>query len=283
MSIAGCGVSMAAFGDCVRGAQVLSAFPQSAYICALVYGAFALFKVLSSGHDGSWCAIVLPLEVAGDRDRFGCRGGSCGPPATWRARKCVGPVRTTEAWVLVNAHRLLATKHSVLLCFPISTATSPTTATSAPSFSGRTMVTLVPATFLLAIYAGVRERRRSFVVFAVAMTILAYLLVLRLSVPAGLRHRLRAPPGDEAIPAAHPVSDSSSIWGFPLVGWRRADPASRGPCTIQWYCVTDAAMGWHHDLRAGGRRPLHPSAAAESDGSGIDVARTARICRCYPE
>src|SRR6202163_872677 len=48
---------MAAFG-LVFAEQVLSAFPQSAYICALVYGSFALFRAMTDRHG------PLPLRLA---------------------------------------------------------------------------------------------------------------------------------------------------------------------------------------------------------------------------
>ena len=58
---------MAAFG-LVFAEQVLSGFPQSAYICALVYGSFALFRAVADrqrlGSLRVWFALVAGLGVA---------------------------------------------------------------------------------------------------------------------------------------------------------------------------------------------------------------------------
>src|ERR1700676_4971749 len=51
---------MAAFG-LVFAEQVLSGFPQSAYICALVYGSFALFRAMTDRHGTPSSSLRLAL------------------------------------------------------------------------------------------------------------------------------------------------------------------------------------------------------------------------------
>ncbi len=93
-------------------------------------------------------ARLAAARRARDRDRFGCRGGSCGPPArelgSVSDQSEQGGIATRIAYWPPNILRS---------CFPISTATSPTTATSAPSFSGGLWLrwSRYPS---LAIYAG---------------------------------------------------------------------------------------------------------------------------------
>src|SRR4029077_21134790 len=69
-------LSMALFG-LVFAEQVLSGFPQSAYICALVYGAFALFRTFADRRRPEPLRVRLAwLGGLGVATLLGAAGGS---------------------------------------------------------------------------------------------------------------------------------------------------------------------------------------------------------------
>jgi Bacterial membrane protein YfhO len=181
---------MALFG-LVFAEQVLSGFPQSAYICALFYGAFALF-----------CAgrRHAPARATGDRKPIGSIPLSLALLAGLGL--AIGLGAAAGAVVLVPLSELgSVSDRSEPLGYLWSTALAywpPNILTflvpyingdiSDNSFIGHPFFWedygyVGLATFLLALYGAVRERRRPLVVFAIAMTVLAYLLVLGSATP----------------------------------------------------------------------------------------------------
>jgi hypothetical protein len=175
------GLAVAAFG-LVFAEQVLSGFPQSAYICALTYGSFAVFRVLT------------------DRQRLG--------------RFTVSPV-LLGALGLATAIGVAAGAIVLLPLYELGTISDRSEAlglrwSTSPAYWPRNVMTfLVPyingdisdntygnhsifwedygyvgaATFVLALYGAVRERRRPLVAYSIAMTLVAYLLVLGRATP----------------------------------------------------------------------------------------------------
>jgi hypothetical protein len=170
---------MAAFG-LVFAEQVLCAFPQSAYICALVYGSFAVFRTLSDRHEPwplrlAWlgglgvaaalgaaagAVVLLPLSALGSvSDRAEALGWA------WSTRLAYWP-RNVLTFLVPYIHGDI----------------------SDGSYTGRSIFWedygyVGIATVLLAIYGGVRERRRPVVAFSILMTLVAYLFVLGPATP----------------------------------------------------------------------------------------------------
>ena len=167
---------MAAFG-LVFAEQALSGFPQSVYICALVYGAFALFRAIADRQRVGSCRAWLALLGGIARGHRAGRGGGGGraPPAVG-ARSVSDRVRGARLGV-VDAPGLLAAEHPDVLSPYINGDISDNTYIG-PPFFWEDYGYVGVATFLLAVYGGVRERRRPVVVFSIAMTLVAYLLVL---------------------------------------------------------------------------------------------------------
>ena len=175
------GLAIGAFG-LVFAEQVLSGFPQSAYICALTYGSFVVFRVFA------------------DRWRFG--------------RFTVSPALIGTLG-LATAIGAAAGAIVLLPLYGLGTISDRTQAlglewsTTLGYWPGNVMTFLVPyingdisnntyparslfwedygyvgaATFVLAIYGAARERRRPLVAFSIAMTLVAYLLVLGRATP----------------------------------------------------------------------------------------------------
>jgi hypothetical protein len=172
---------MAAFG-LVFAEQVLCGFPQSAYICALVYGSFALFCVIANRRRlgplpggltwlgglgvaavlgaAAGAVVLLPLsQLGGVTDRAEPLGWA------WSTRLAYWPPNVLN-FLLPYFHGDISnntyTGHSIF-------------------WEDYGYVGI--ATVLLAIYGGVRERRRPVVVFSILMTLVAYLLVLGAATP----------------------------------------------------------------------------------------------------
>jgi hypothetical protein len=167
---------IAVFG-LVFAEQVLAGFPQSAYICALVYGAFALVRALGN-YDrvkrfslspfllaglavavalalAVGAVVLLPLsELGATSDRsasLGWRWASRAVYWPWNALTFVVPYINGD--VSDNTYR-------------------------GPSIFWEDYGYVGLATFLLAIYGAVRCWRRRLVLFFTATTIAAYLMVL---------------------------------------------------------------------------------------------------------
>jgi hypothetical protein len=172
---------MAAFG-LVFAEQALSGFPQSAYICALVYGSFGLFHAVTDRHG----TLSLPVRVA-------LLGGLGVAAVLGAAGGAVFLLPLSELGKVSDRADALGWAWSTQLAYwPPNVLTF-----LAPYIHGdisdRTYVGhsifwedygyVGAATFLLAFYGGVRERRRPLVAFSILMTLVAYLLVLGPATP----------------------------------------------------------------------------------------------------
>ena len=271
-------LAMALFG-LVFAEQVLCAFPQSAYICALVYGAFALFRAWSARRvsgapriaigsltglaaaiglgAAAGAIIMLPLSALGGiSDRAEPLGYE------WSTRLAYWPDNSAHLPRPLHPRRHLRQhlhRASVLL--------------------GRLWLRRrghVPAGVLRshprAEAAGRRVRGRDD--------------GRRLPVRPGagdadLPRRLSADPRPEAVPVSDAVPDRGGA-GSGAAGGDRPDSASlrsRGPLAA---AIAPAGAGCGGDLRRDSDRSVHSSAAAESDGAGARVAGAARVRRDRP-
>jgi hypothetical protein len=172
---------MAAFG-LVFAEQVLSGFPQSVYICALVYGSFALFRAMTNRErigpfpfrmallSGLGVAVVLgaaagavvllPLSELGNvSDRAEPLGWA------WSTRLAYWPPNILT-FLVPYFHGDISDNTYV-----------------GNSIFWEDYGYVGAATFLLAVSGGVRERRRPVVAFSILMTLVAYLLVLGPATP----------------------------------------------------------------------------------------------------
>lgn len=176
---------IAAFG-LVFAEQVLAGFPQSAYICGLVYGPFAVFRALTNhqrigryslspfllvgvaaatalGAAGG-AVVLLPISAAGAlSDRSASLGWQWSTMAPyWPPNALTFLVPYVNGDISDNTYR-------------------------GPSLFWEDYGYVGAATLLLAIYGALREWRRPMVQFLVAMTTAAYLMVLG---PATVAFRL---------------------------------------------------------------------------------------------
>lgn len=172
---------LALFG-LVFAEQVLCGFPQSTYICALVYGAFALFRAIenraSIGAPRAWmgwlavaaaavllgaasgAVVMLPLAKLGAvSDRAEALGWD------WATRLAYWP---RNAWMFV---------------FPYANGDISNNSYQGPPFFWEDFSYLGFFTFALAVYGAVRERRRTPAKAALVMTLLGYLFVLGRATP----------------------------------------------------------------------------------------------------
>jgi Bacterial membrane protein YfhO len=174
-------LAMGAFG-LVYAQQVLSGFPQSSYICGLLYCVFAIFRVcVDHARHGGWKKWPLLLGGLGAAALLGAASGAVVllPLAELgRLSDRAGPLgwewSTMPAYWLPNILTFLVPY--------VHGDISNNTYVGPPIFwEDYGYVGL--ATFLLAIYGGFREWRRPPVAFAIGFTIVAYLLVLGSATP----------------------------------------------------------------------------------------------------
>jgi hypothetical protein len=172
---------MAAFG-LVFAEQALSGFPQSAYICALVYGSFALFRAISDRRSlGPFPAWLAPLAGLGLAAALGAAAGAV---VLLPLSKLGSVSDRADALGWLWSTRLAYWPSNFLTFFVpyINGDISNNTYVGPPFFwEDYGYVGLAPV--LLAIYAGLRERRRPVAMFSIAMTVLAYLFVLGAATP----------------------------------------------------------------------------------------------------
>jgi hypothetical protein len=172
--------------------QALSGFPQSVYICGLVYGAFTLFRALAdrprAGSFGPWlmslgsvglatalgaaagAVVLLPLSELGSvSDRAEALGWD------WSTRLAYWP-KNALTFLLPYIHGDISNNTYI-----------------GPPFFWEDYGYVGVLTFLLAIYGAFRERRRPVVTFTMVMTLLAYLFVLGNATPVFLTAYLVLP------------------------------------------------------------------------------------------
>ena len=174
-------VLVAGFG-LVLAVQALSGFPQSLYICLLVYGVFAVFRAITlsrqAGHPGT---AVSALALLGFGTALGLGAGAVVlvPLARLGA---ISDRADVLNWVWVSRWAY----------WPLDVATFLVPYAfgdiSANTYTGTGLFWedygyIGAAPFLLGVFFGILERRRPFVSFTIAMTLVAYLLVLGPATP----------------------------------------------------------------------------------------------------
>lgn len=174
-------VAMALFG-LVFAQQVLSAFPQSAYICALTYGAFALFRAWSGRRDlgAPW----IPIGILGGLGVAVGLGAAAGA-IVLLPLSALGSISDRAETLGYEWSTRLAYWPDNLWTFLVPYINGDISDNSyvGPPFFWEDYGYVGLATFLLAFYGGIRERKRSVVLFTAAMTVLAYLFVLGQATP----------------------------------------------------------------------------------------------------
>jgi hypothetical protein len=167
---------MAAFG-LVFAQQVLSGFPQSAYICALVYGSFALFRTIGDrGGGGALTARIVRLAGIGVATMLGAAAGA----VVLLPLSALGAVSDRAEVLGYDWSTRLAYWPSNVLTFlmPYINGDISNNTYIGPPFFWEDYGYIGILAFLLAVYGGIRERRRPVVIFSIALTIAAYLCVL---------------------------------------------------------------------------------------------------------
>ena len=216
---------MAAFG-LVFAEQVLCGFPQSAYICALVYGSFALFRAVTD-REG-----LGPLPV-----RVALLGGVGVAALLGAAAGAVVLLPLSELGSVSDRAEPLGWAWSTRIAYwppNILTFLLPYVHgdVSDNTYVGHSIFWedygyVGGATFLLALYGGMRERRRPVVAFSILMTLVAVLARAGAG-DAGVSRGLLARSRAEAVSLPYAVPDRRGAG--PRAPWRRwTDTPRRGP------------------------------------------------------
>ena len=195
---------MALFG-LVFAEQVLCAFPQSAYICALTYGAFALFRAWSARRASGAPRIAIgSLAGLGVAVALGAAAGAI----IMLPLSALGGISDRAETLGYEWSTRLAYWPDNLLTFlvPYIHGDISDNTYTGPPFFWEDYGYVGVATFLLAFYGAIRERKRPVVLFVGGMTVVAYLFVLGAG-DADLSRRLSAHPRPEAVPVSDQVPD----------------------------------------------------------------------------
>lgn len=165
--------------------QVLAGFPQSAYICALCYGAFALYRVCAADHPPGtpWRLRYAPLLAAAVVAVLGAAVGAVAllPLAELGSLSDRGVSKGFEwATGLRYWPRNFIT---FLLPYANGDASDASYVKPPGSLFWEEYGYVGIATFLLAIYGAIADRSRGSTRFLSGMTVLAYLLVLGPATP----------------------------------------------------------------------------------------------------
>jgi hypothetical protein len=175
---------MATFG-LVVGQQALSGFPQSVYICGLVYGAFTLFRALTNrSRTGSFRPWLMSLGGVGLATALGAAAGA----VVLLPLSALGSVSDRSEALGWDWSTRLAywPKNALTFLVPYIHGDISNNTYVGPPFFWEDYGYVGVLTFLLAIYGAFRERRRPAVTFTIVMTLLAYLFVLGNATPVFL-------------------------------------------------------------------------------------------------
>jgi hypothetical protein len=172
---------MALFGM-VLAQQALSGFPQSFYICALVYGSFVMFRAISNrrelGSLATWLALLGGIAAVT------ALGAAAGAVVLLPLSKLGSISDRAEALGYEWSTRLAYWPPNVLSFFaPYIHGDISDNSYTGPPFFWEDYGYVGLATVLLAIYGSVREWRRAAVAFTIVMTIVAYFFVLGAATP----------------------------------------------------------------------------------------------------
>lgn len=161
--------------------QVLSGFPQSAYYCLLVYGAFTLFRIGAAVRRERGIRSVLPTAAAvALATVVGSAAGAVVLLPLWELGKVSDRAEAGWEWISRLAYW---PPNAVTFLLPYFHGDISNNSYSGPPFFWEDYGYVGAAVFLLSIYGAVRERRRPAVMFTAAMTVVAYLFVLGPATP----------------------------------------------------------------------------------------------------
>ena len=174
-------LAMALFGLVFAG-QVLSAFPQSAYICALTYGSFALFRAWAARKDSGAPRIAIG-SVAGLGAAIGL--GAAAGAVIMLPLSALGGISDRAGTMSYEWSTRLAYWPENFLTFlvPYINGDISDNTYKGPPFFWEDYGYVGIATFVLAYYGVIRERKRPLVLFLGGMTVVAYLFVLGQATP----------------------------------------------------------------------------------------------------
>ena len=175
-------LAMGLFGV-VFAQQTLAGFPQSAYICGLVYAAFAVFCARLGRHTfGGARAWAILLGALGGAAML---GGLAASVVLLPMAALGGISDRAEALGYEWATRLAYWPPNIItFLFPYAHGDISDNSYTGPPFFWEDYGYVGFATVLLAAYAAIRDRRRGTTLFLVAMTLVAYLFVLGPATPA---------------------------------------------------------------------------------------------------
>jgi len=174
-------VRAALFG-LVFAQQSLAGFPQSAYICALLYGCFALYRALQlrreAPDDRAWLTGLGLLAAA-----IGL-GAAAGAVVMLPLSQLGAVSDRAEALGWDWSTRLAYwTPNLIQFLFPYANGNIADNTYKGPPFFWEDYGYVGFFTFILAVYGGIRDRRRPVVLFTILMTIVAMLFVLGRATP----------------------------------------------------------------------------------------------------
>jgi membrane protein YfhO len=169
----------AAFG-LVFAQQVLAGFPQSAYICALVYACFGLFRAFVASRRDGWRPATTGLCAVGAAAVLGAAAGAVvllplAALTTVSDRQALG-------WQWISSLNYWP-PNAISFLFPYFHGDISNNTYTGPPFFWEDYGYVGVVTFVLALYAAARERRRGAPAFIIGMTLVAYLLVLGRATP----------------------------------------------------------------------------------------------------
>jgi hypothetical protein len=174
-------LAMALFG-LVFAEQVLSAFPQSAYICALTYGSFALFRAWAARKDSGAPRVAIG-SLAGLAAAIGL-GAAAGAVIMLPLSALGGISDRAETMGYEWSTRLAYWPENFLtFLVPYIHGDISDNTYKGPPFFWEDYGYVGVATFVLAFYGVIRERKRPLVLFLGGMTVVAYLFVLGQATP----------------------------------------------------------------------------------------------------
>jgi hypothetical protein len=173
--------SIALFG-LVFAEQVLSGFPQSAFICALVYGSFTVFLAGRAWRAGGLTQV--PVAALAGLALAVLLGAAAGGVVMLPLSALSSVSDRSEPLSYDWATRLAYwPSNFATFLWPYTNGDISDNTYIGPPFFWEDYGYVGLLTFALAIFAAVRERRRSTIAFTLVMTIVAYLFVLGRATP----------------------------------------------------------------------------------------------------
>lgn len=261
--------------------QTLCGFPQSAYLCALAYGAFALFRGIELRRHSE--GYSLPLRVLAGLTVAMVLGAAAGAVVLLPLSKLADISDRTQLsgwdWATIPVYW----RQSILsfLVPYVNGDVSNGTYIGHPAF-WEDYGYVGAATFLLALYGAFRERRRSIVAFLTLMTIVAYYFVLGRSTPV-YRAAYLLLPGLKAFrfPTRFLILVELGLALLAAIGLtrlrqdleRRGVSARAALIAVQLICAATAIDLWFHQSR---QNPFVPAGEWLAPPATVGLIRTTR-------